>query len=103
MLEHASSLPVERATSAFYMRLSVQDRPGAVATIAARMAERGISFESIVQRRPSHRSAPVEATVPVVLVTYDTVEAHLKEALAAIAADGCIAEPPQVIRIDRRR
>ncbi len=102
LLERGVPLPVEQATGAFYMRLSVQDRPGAVATIAARMAERGISFESIMQRHASPSAAPPTATVPVILVTYDTAEAHLRAALRAIAADGCIAETPQVIRIDRR-
>ena len=102
MLESVATLPVERAMGAFFMRLTVPDRPGAVATIAASMAERGISFESIMQRHPSQKAGLASATVPVVLVTYDTVEAHLRDALKAIATAGCIAGPPQVIRIDRR-
>ena len=36
----------------YYIRLSVYDRTGAFAAIASRMAEQGISLESIVQRRP---------------------------------------------------
>ena len=39
----------------YYIRLSVADRPGAAAAIATRMAERAISLESIVQRRPGAR------------------------------------------------
>ena len=35
----------------YYIRLSVYDRTGAFAAIASRMAEQGISLESIVQRR----------------------------------------------------
>ena len=82
------------------------DRPGAAAAIATRMAEREISLESIVQRRigdarlddPRGRSGE---PVPVVLITYATMEATVREALAPIAADGFIAEPPQLIRIER--
>jgi homoserine dehydrogenase len=35
----------------YYVRLSVVDKPGAFAAIAQRMAEHGISLQSIVQRR----------------------------------------------------
>ena len=41
----------------YYIRLSVYDRTGAFAAIASRMAEQGISLESIVQRRPPCRIA----------------------------------------------
>ena len=39
--------------------------------------------------------------VPVVLITYATSEATIREALEAVVADGYIAGPPQVIRIER--
>ena len=43
----------------YYLRLAVHDRPGAFAAIASRMAEQGISLESIVQRRRTpHSQAP---------------------------------------------
>ena len=63
------------------------------------MAERGISLESIVQRRLPRRTDA--SVVPVVLITYATTEGSVREALAAIVADGHIAEKPQVIRIER--
>jgi homoserine dehydrogenase len=37
----------------------------------------------------------------VVLITYATTEDAVRNALAAVLADGHIAEPPQVIRIER--
>jgi len=42
----------------YYIRLSVFDRPGAFAAIAGRMAEHGISLESIVQRRRTPHASP---------------------------------------------
>ncbi|WP_026304049.1 homoserine dehydrogenase [Kaistia granuli] len=90
----------------YYIRLSVYDRPGAFASIAKRMAENNISLESIVQRRrapkadaPEH-PRPLEPQ-PVMLITYDTTEAQVKEALELITADGHIAERPQMIRIEQ--
>jgi len=39
--------------------------------------------------------------VPVVLITYATTEAAIRSAIEAMMADGHVAEPPQVIRIER--
>jgi len=89
----------------YYIRLSVYDRPGAFAAIARRMADAGISLESIVQRRRAPRTTapehPVpEAPQPVILITYETTEAAVRRALAAIVADGHVASDPQMIRIE---
>jgi homoserine dehydrogenase len=89
----------------YYVRLSVYDRPGAFAAIARRMADAGISLESIVQRRRAPRTAapehPVaEAPQPVILITYETTESAMREALKGITGDGHIASEPQMIRIE---
>ena len=103
-LEKAPRIPVQRHEGGYYIRLSVHDRPGAAAAIATRMAERQISLQSIMQRHASARGAraPSDATpVPVVLITYATSEAVVREALDAVVADGYLAGAPQVIRIER--
>jgi homoserine dehydrogenase len=105
-LEVPTRAPMQRHEGGYYVRLAVADRPGAAAAIATRMAEADISLESIVQRRsmaaaerdPSGRSG---APVPVVLITYATSESAIRAALAKVSADGHVAEPPQVIRIER--
>ncbi len=90
----------------YYIRLSVYDRPGAFAAIARRMADQGISLESIVQRRRAPRTNapghPVpEAPQPVILITYETTEEEIREALDMIKADGHISDEPQMIRIEQ--
>ncbi len=105
ILEKAARIPVQRHEGGYYIRLSVHDRPGAAAAIATRMAERQISLESIMQRKPMHKrgalaSANAEA-VPVVLITYATSESTIRDALEAVVKDGYIAGAPQVIRIER--
>jgi homoserine dehydrogenase len=97
-LAAAQKSPMQRHEGGYYIRLAARNHIGAAAAIATRMAERGISLESIVQRRGC---AADDSVVPVVLVTYATTEASVREALAAIVADGHIAEKPQVIRIER--
>ncbi len=89
----------------YYIRLSVRDQPGAMASIASRMAEQNISLESIVQKRPtvSALNEPDEAgaPIPVVMITHQTTESAIRTALGAIEADGYISEKPQMIRIEK--
>jgi homoserine dehydrogenase len=91
----------------YYIRLSVYDRPGAFAAIAARMAAEGISLESIVQKHgaalPPGSGRPGKAgePTPVVIITHQTTEASIRQALEAIEADGHVGEKPQMIRIER--
>lgn len=105
-LESSERLPMQRHEGGYYIRLAVFDRPGAAAGIATRMAAADISLESILQRRSEtavsqDRHGRSGAPVPVVLITYATTESGIRTALDQIAADGHIAEPPQVIRIER--
>jgi homoserine dehydrogenase len=105
-LEATEQAPMQRHEGGYYIRLSVLDRPGAAASIATRMAERQISLESIVQRKPPQTKdtaprASEAPAVPVVLITYATTETAVRAALEAVMADGHIAEPPQLIRIER--
>jgi homoserine dehydrogenase len=99
--------PMQRHEGGYYIRLLARDRPGSAASIATRLAEQNISMESIVQRhrggrplggdRPGGHTAPV----PVILITYATSEDAVRRALAAVEADGVIAETPQLIRIEK--
>ena len=90
----------------YYIRLSVYDRPGAFAAIAGRMADQGISIESIVQRRPGaelpgFNRRDEAAPAFVVLITHQTSEAAIRKALAAIERDGHVDQKPQMIRIEK--
>jgi homoserine dehydrogenase len=107
-LERAERAPMQRHEGGYYIRLTVHDRPGVAAGVATRMAEADISIEAILQKRrqaadgephdPRGRSG---APVSLVLLTYAATEATIRAALDRIAADGLVAEPPQVIRIER--
>ena len=99
--------PMQRHEGGYYIRLLARDRPGTAATIARRLAQQGISLESIVQRhsaqhpqggdKPDKTAAPV----PVILITYATTEDAVRRALAAVKRDRVISGGPQVIRIEK--
>jgi homoserine dehydrogenase len=99
--------PIRAHEGGYYIRLSVYDRTGAFAAIATRMAEQGISLESIVQKHPrtglpgSGRPSNADEPTPVVMITHETTEASIRQALDAIEADGHVCEKPQMIRIEK--
>ena len=99
-LTKAVRAPMQRHEGGYYIRLAAVDKPGTAATIAGRMAEQGISLESIVQHRRDKTKSP-ESPAPVILITYATSEDAMRRALDAIKKDGVLAETPQVIRIEK--
>ena len=102
-LGKSARLPMQRHEGGYFIRLSVENRPGAFASIAKRMAERNISLESIMQHRTG--GGPVASgdgePMPVKLITYATTETKIREALDDVVRDGFISHAPQVIRIER--
>lgn len=101
----------------YYVRLTVHDQPGAMASIAKRMGDRGVSLESIVQHRPgvvgkttnsatrlgkgrksTAADGPVAASV--IIITHETTEEAMRKALETIEKDGKVTERPQMIRIE---
>lgn len=88
----------------FYIRLSAKDVPGALAAIATRMGEKSISIDSVIQRSDLSAKAIAPDGSPartVVMITQQTLESSVREALAQIADDGFIVGEPQLIRIEK--
>ena len=91
----------------YYVRMRLEDKPGVMGAIATRMGEHGVSLESIVQHTPvtppvpGTRSEPQPvAPVSVIIITHETTEQAMRNALEAIERDGKVAERPQLIRIE---
>jgi homoserine dehydrogenase len=98
--------PMQRHEGGYYIRLLARDRPGTAATIARRLAQQGISLESIVQRHDARAHALANPgrsgePVPVILITYATSEDAVRRALSAVRRDRVISGRPQVIRIEK--
>lgn len=94
---------IEAHEGGYYLRLKVEDRPGAFAAIAKHMADANISLDSIVQRNRPPGSAPRHETdilQPVTIVTHSTTEQAVRGALRKIEAEGKIFGRPQMIRIE---
>ncbi|MBM3554141.1 MAG: homoserine dehydrogenase [Alphaproteobacteria bacterium] len=85
--------PMERHVGPYYIRLTVHDRPGVIADIAAILRDEQVSIESLLQRGRAE-------TVPVVMITHETEEAAMRRAAARIGALASVTEPPCLIRIE---
>ena len=107
-----SSRPYKRAKlgahqGAYYVRLSVFDRPGAMAAIARRMGDQEVSLESIVQRRPRvgaarHRRPPEARRADARHSHHarDHGGGHPRRRSTPSSSDGKVSERPQMIRIE---
>ena len=92
--------PQKAHEGGFYVALTLQDKPGAVAASARILADEKISIEQIFQRGKLEKDE-ARATAPFILITHDTVESAMRAALERIEKDGHVAGHPRMIRIER--
>ena len=95
-LRRLPAQPLEARRGAWYLRLTVVDRPGVIADIAAALRDEDISMESMLQR-----GRDPEAVVPVVITTHDTTEGAIRRALQRIEVLKAVVEPPCALRIEQ--
>lgn len=81
----------------YYVRLDVVDQIGVLAAIATHMADKKISLKSIVQKEDV---GDQKNGATIVMITHDTLESSMREALDAIKKDGHLVGTPQMIRIE---
>ena len=81
--------------SKYYLRFSVQDKPGVLAKIAGVLGEHNISIASMVQ--PERREGE---SVPIVIITHESIEGNLKKAIEIIDQLDIVKGKSQIIRIE---
>jgi homoserine dehydrogenase len=95
LLAASPSVPVQKHIGAYFLRLMVVDQPGVLADVTAILRDCNVSLESMLQ----HGRKPGEA-VPIVLVTHETNEAAMRQAIARIDKLAAVLEAPALIRIE---
>jgi homoserine dehydrogenase len=98
-LDAVRKAPMQAHAGGYFIRLTVEDKAGVFASIAKAMADMGISLESIVQH--ASPSAGNDSPKAVILVTHETTEEAVRNAVTRISGDGYLTDTPQVIRIER--
>ncbi|MDV4146514.1 MULTISPECIES: homoserine dehydrogenase [Shimia] len=78
----------------YYLRLTLKDRPGALAKIATVLGDHGISIDRMRQTRHNDENAPV------LIVTHKTQRAALDSAIEAMKDTDVMAGEPVALRIE---
>ncbi|MDB5689881.1 MAG: homoserine dehydrogenase [Sphingomonas bacterium] len=77
-----------------YLRFTVADRPGVLAEITAAMRDAGVSIESLIQR-----AATADGSVLLVMVTHESPERAVIEALDRLEGSQSITDRPMLMHI----
>jgi homoserine dehydrogenase len=82
-------LSMDEVITAFYLRLQVSDEAGVLASITRILAEENISIDALLQRE----SAEGEAQTDVIILTHDTVEGRMNQAIEKLQALAIVLAP----------
>jgi homoserine dehydrogenase len=82
-------LPMDQVVSSYYLRLQVADQTGVLARITAILAGHDISIDALLQRE----SAEGESQTDVIILTHDTVEGKMNQAIAQMQALPTVLAP----------
>lgn len=104
---NALGVPIENLTdmtlsniadvsSAWYLRLEAEDKPGVMASITQRLSEHGIGIESLIQKPESAKLS----RVPVIILTDEASTQSVVEAVAAIEALATVEGPVTSLRVE---
>jgi len=88
-------VPIGEAVSRYYVRLSVIDRPGVLAKIAAILGAARIGISSVIQPE-GHEGE----SVPLILMIHDAPNAAMQKALTKIGRLAPVKAPPVMIRVE---
>lgn len=89
-------LPIGEVRTSYYMRLRVDDRPGVLADITRILADREISIDAMIQKEPSAG----EDQTDIILLTHETLEKHVVDALMRIEALATVRDKVVRIRLE---
>ena len=78
----------------YYLRLSLSDKPGALAKVASLLGDFGISIDRMRQYAHADENAPV------LIVTHTTDPQSIEKALANVPKTGVVNDEPVALRIE---
>jgi homoserine dehydrogenase len=87
--------PMDEIVSRYYLRLSVVDKPGVLAKVAAIFAAAKIGISSVIQPE-GHEGE----SVPLILMIHDASNAAMRKALTKIARLPAVKNQPVMIRVE---
>ena len=85
--------PAEKTRNRYFLRLSVDDRPGVLAGIASVFGNNNVSISQVIQKNVS------DGTAEIVVITDQVVERHFRDALLELKEMSMVKEIASVLRV----
>jgi homoserine dehydrogenase len=92
-LSNLPVLPMSEVVTSYYLRLRVADEAGVLAQVTGLLAQSGISIDAVLQREAEEGTSQTD----LIILTHDTREGTMNDALAHIQALPAVLAP--VVRI----
>jgi len=89
-------LPMSEVETAYYLRLTAEDKSGVLADVTRILADQDISIEAILQKEAREDTTDI----PVIILTHRVKEGRMNEAIARIERLDAIKRPVARIRVE---
>ncbi len=95
-IEDAKLVDINQVVCKYFIRLMVVDKPGVLAAISGILGKKKISIASVIQEGRNEEGG----AVPLVIITHETKEKKLREALKEIEKINITFDKPVFLRIE---
>ncbi|QPJ65680.1 MAG: homoserine dehydrogenase [Candidatus Nitrohelix vancouverensis] len=95
-IRHIPLRDASDVSSSYFLRLNVQDRPGALADISSVLEKYAISIESALQKGRGEKGKGV----PLMIMTHTAKEDNIRKALESVSSLECVIDKPVLIRVE---
>ncbi|MEQ1804664.1 MAG: homoserine dehydrogenase, partial [Burkholderiaceae bacterium] len=96
-MQNTPILPMAQVNTSFYLRLQVADQAGVLARITGILAQHNISIDALLQRPHIDQGEEGAAHTNVIILTHDTLEGEMDQAIAQMQALPTVLAP--IVRI----
>ncbi len=95
-LELTAIKTIDEVETAYYLRVQADDKPGVMANVTKILGEHGISIEAMIQKEP----AVGENNASIIMLTTNTIEKNMLDAIAAIEGLDTISGKIVMLRVE---
>ena len=96
-LSDLAVLPMSEVVTSYYLRLRVADQAGVLAKVTGLLAGAGISIDAVLQREADEVSGEGGTSTDLIILTHDTREGTMNDALAQLQTLPTVLAP--IVRI----
>jgi len=97
MSDHLAVVPMRDVVTSYYLRLRVADQAGVLANVTGLLANAGISIDAVLQREADEVGGEGSTHTDLVILTHDTREGTIDDAMVALQALPTVLAP--IVRI----